>query len=337
MSIVPAPTSTRGEIILQPAYFTSSIYVKALRDDITNLILKYYEKYSETQPAQPFSLFKELWEAQGWKLLHFKVFDDRARKAFLDVTLRLFLERTVKTEAPFSRAAALFGMYIFFSTQPRNAAPPLYSVSHIPIATDHFLSLKALPEGLITPEFEALQPRIECILSRLMKEKVFLMVPESRLGALNPRSLPREVYMDSCVRTAGEDSGGRKKGRPTKRDKAQKAKTAVESLDRWLERTSCVGPAEALEDYQRKKGGFLSRVYGTEEDTEGDRAVIAKANEIIVGRLREAQALVGSGSGSGDAGVLRVERAAASLGDGRGGVLGLVEGAGVEESDEMVD
>ena len=43
------------------------------------------------------------------------------------------LERTVKTEAPFTRVAALFGLYIFFYTQIKNAAPPLYSTSRIPI------------------------------------------------------------------------------------------------------------------------------------------------------------------------------------------------------------
>jgi hypothetical protein len=43
------------------------------------------------------------------------------------------LERTVKTEAPFTRVAALFGLYIFFYTQIKGTVPPLYSTSHIPI------------------------------------------------------------------------------------------------------------------------------------------------------------------------------------------------------------
>lgn len=43
------------------------------------------------------------------------------------------LERTVKTEAPFTRVTALFGLYIFFYTQIKDTVPPLYSTSHIPI------------------------------------------------------------------------------------------------------------------------------------------------------------------------------------------------------------
>lgn len=92
MSIVaPAPSASRGEIILQPTYFTSSIFVRALRDDITTLILTYHEQYTKTQPTQPFTLFKTLWSFQGWKWIHFMVFDSRTRSTFLNVVSRLFL------------------------------------------------------------------------------------------------------------------------------------------------------------------------------------------------------------------------------------------------------
>lgn len=90
MSVAPAPSSSR-EFILQPNYFTSSIYVKALRHDISILILKYHETYSQSASSTPFSLFKSLWLSQGWNWLHFKVFDDRSRQTFLEITLRLFL------------------------------------------------------------------------------------------------------------------------------------------------------------------------------------------------------------------------------------------------------
>lgn len=42
-----------------------------------------------------------------------------------------FPERTVKTEAPFTRVVALFGLYAFFNTQPTGSAPPLYSMKQI--------------------------------------------------------------------------------------------------------------------------------------------------------------------------------------------------------------
>ena len=88
---IAAPSTSRGELILQPNYFTSSVYVKALRHDISILILRYHETYSQSASSTPFSLFKSLWLSQGWNWLHFKVFDDRSRQTFLDITLRLFL------------------------------------------------------------------------------------------------------------------------------------------------------------------------------------------------------------------------------------------------------
>ena len=91
MSTIPAPSASRGEVVLQPAYFTSSIFVNALRDDISTLILTYYEQYINTRPVRPFSHFKTLWSSLGWKWIHFLVFDHRARESFLNVTLRLFL------------------------------------------------------------------------------------------------------------------------------------------------------------------------------------------------------------------------------------------------------
>ncbi|KAJ6621579.1 hypothetical protein B0H10DRAFT_2016477 [Mycena sp. CBHHK59/15] len=124
----------RGHVVLQPSYFTSSIYVKALRDDLTTL--------------QPFALFKDLWNAQGWEWLHFKVFERRTRDTFLNVTARLFLERMVKTEAPFTRTVALFALYTFFNTQPSGSAPPLNSLSHIPIPIGTLICYRGCTETL---------------------------------------------------------------------------------------------------------------------------------------------------------------------------------------------
>lgn len=87
----PSPSAGRGDIVLQPNYFTSSVYVKALRDDISTLILRYHEAYSQSGSVKPFAVFKTVWLGMGWNWLHFKVFDDRSRQTFLDVTTRLFL------------------------------------------------------------------------------------------------------------------------------------------------------------------------------------------------------------------------------------------------------
>jgi hypothetical protein len=91
MSLVPSPSTSRGGITVQPSYFTSSLYVNPLRDDILHLIQVYMEHYVQTQPVQPFALFKTIWNRIGWTWMHFKIFDSRSRDTFLKVTLRLFL------------------------------------------------------------------------------------------------------------------------------------------------------------------------------------------------------------------------------------------------------
>jgi hypothetical protein len=89
-AVLQMASVNRGNVVLQPTYFTSSVYVKALRDDITTLVHNFHEQYKEDN-TKPFALFKTLWNAQGWKWMHFKVFDDRTRETFLNVTVRLFL------------------------------------------------------------------------------------------------------------------------------------------------------------------------------------------------------------------------------------------------------
>lgn len=54
MSTEPAPSATRGDVTLQPAYFTSSLFVNPLREDIARLVQEYaqtYLQYSENNAA----------------------------------------------------------------------------------------------------------------------------------------------------------------------------------------------------------------------------------------------------------------------------------------------
>lgn len=90
MSTIPPPTISRGDLTLQPSYFTSSLFVNPLREDIAHLVQLFTEKYLASDLSQPFSLFKQIWKEQGWNWLHLKVFDARARDKFVAVTLRLF-------------------------------------------------------------------------------------------------------------------------------------------------------------------------------------------------------------------------------------------------------
>ena len=90
MSLAPTHTTPRGQVVLQPTYFTSSLFVDPAREDINHLIQVYTERYGAFPLSQPFALFKDIWVNQGWTWLHFKTFDARSRDGFLKVTMRLF-------------------------------------------------------------------------------------------------------------------------------------------------------------------------------------------------------------------------------------------------------
>lgn len=144
-----APTSHPGKILLQPAYFTSSSYINALKNDIDALVKTFESEFAETaEQDKPFTLFKTIWCTMGWQWLHFKVFDARSRDMFLQVTCRMFMgmvpvaffnhsltifvEQAVLAGKPLARVVGLFGLYTFFNTQP-SGAPTLYSLLHVPI------------------------------------------------------------------------------------------------------------------------------------------------------------------------------------------------------------
>ena len=90
MALYPAPSPSHADPTLQPSYFTSSLYVDPLREDITELIAAFQEACA-TSTVPPFIAFKQVWRSQGWHLLHLRVFDNRTRERFLAVTFRLFL------------------------------------------------------------------------------------------------------------------------------------------------------------------------------------------------------------------------------------------------------
>ena len=82
---------TRGINTVQPSYFTSSLFVNALREDFEILCKVYKEEHVVTQDKSPFILFKSLWVSKGWNWLHMKVLDARGRISFLSVVCRIFL------------------------------------------------------------------------------------------------------------------------------------------------------------------------------------------------------------------------------------------------------
>ncbi|KAF9479721.1 hypothetical protein BDN70DRAFT_906158 [Pholiota conissans] len=303
MSVQAAPSSStsRGDLVLQPNYFTSSIYVKALRDDISTLILRYHEALNQPGVTQPFAVFKTVWTGMGWHWLQFRVFDSRSRHALLETTTRLCLERTIKTEAPFTRAVSLFATYLFFYTQVKSEAPPLHCITNIPIACDHYASLVDLADSMTSPTVSALQPHIRYILSRFRKDLVFLILPKSELGPMNPRELPREIYADGDTVFS---EAQKRKGRPARREKGKKARVALEGLENWIAKQQIhdvdkeVDMAAAFSAYEVMKNRLLESI---------DAESISGVGQEVLDRLKEASRLVGADE-SQSVGVSRLER-----------------------------
>jgi hypothetical protein len=92
MSVVPSSSAKKGEVVLQPAFFTSSLYVHPLREDIGALARAYFGAWTRAPTREkPFTVFKQVWCGIGWPWLHFKTLEDRSRDRFSDITMRLFL------------------------------------------------------------------------------------------------------------------------------------------------------------------------------------------------------------------------------------------------------
>jgi hypothetical protein len=222
----------------------------------------------------------------------------------------------VETEAPFTRVTALFGLYIFFYTQIKDTTPSLYSTSHIPIPADHYISLKNLPEAVANTHVRNLQPYITFILSSLWKDQVFFILPKNELGPLNPRDLPREIFAHEEPILNFESGSQKKKGRPTRREKGRKARTALQGLDEWIAKPSIIenGP---LYEYQVAKSSMMN--------TLAPEVAMDGVNAFVLERLRAAQESVPIRESETDAnvGVPRIEKA---IECGGWGILGLVEG-----------
>jgi hypothetical protein len=225
-----------------------------------------------------------------------------------------------------------------------------------------------------------LAPYASQVLSALTNAKVFYILPVSKIGPYNPRVLPREVYVEDVdemserdpltaplesevgpqlpgLNSTGEDAVttkvSKKKGRPSKRDIAKRAKEAVAGLDRWLERTDSVGqvasgdgagPSRARGQALLSHAPITSRAnYGVQkarvlgallEREEGNGVeALERANMEVLGRLKKIDAMAAErgmevgGEGGELTGLGRVERAAREL--GKGGILGLSQGAGL--------
>ncbi|KAI0375113.1 hypothetical protein BV20DRAFT_985413 [Pilatotrama ljubarskyi] len=362
MSIAPEPSASRGEVALQPSYFTSSLYVDALREDISGLINSFSKQYNEA--IRPFELFKKIWVDQGWSWLHLRIFGGRSRQAFLRTTQRLFIERLAAAEAPVARAVALFSLYTFHNTQPSTSSPPTYSLRHIEIPIDMFEDMLSIPSALEELHLRGLKPYVSYLLTTLLDAQAFHVLPHSSLNAQNPSKLPREVFaadgQESSVtlqttalsarsQEAGASAPPKKKGRPSKRDKIRKAKEALASLERYVDRNYVAlpeepsllhmtsgaaltytepartghalfaqAPAGSLTNYSARKHDLLLNLHS--EPPDGPQtAALRRANEAVLARLKQIdemaaeQGLEVGGEGGDKTGLARVEKAVEEL------------------------
>ncbi|EIW86866.1 hypothetical protein CONPUDRAFT_161499 [Coniophora puteana RWD-64-598 SS2] len=353
MSVAPTPSAFRGQAIVQPSYFTSSLYVDPLTQDINSLCDEFAQRYAHEQPTQPFSLFKDVWDSQGWPWMHFKVFDDRTRHLFLRVTMRLFLDKTASSEPPLHKAVSLFGLYMFYSTQPSSSAPPIKAVDRLPIPSDTFTSLLTLDAAFATDGLTPLQPYVVHVVQSLIDARLFEIAPPSHLHALNPRTLPREIFVRESTQdepptavVPAEQPARKKRGRPSKREMLRKAKESIATLDKMVNEPSGVAPPQlSRQSYASRKAMLLSSLTDPSEDSSGETA-LGRANAAVLDRMRKideeaaAKGLEVGSEGGDRTGLGRVERAAGRVGvvlaDGTrsGGVLSLLEGAGMGGLDE---
>lgn len=142
-----------------------------------------------------------------------------------------------------------------------------------------------MPESLTSPNVRPLQTHVRYVLSCLKRDNVFFILPASDLGPMNPRDLPREIYAEDGM----EGTGEKRKGRPARREKAKRARAALEDLDDWLsEEEREEGLDEALAEYQKSKAGMVDGGVGgavvarlKEAADGGDSDAVGRMEEII--------------------------------------------------------
>ena len=143
---------------------------------------------------------------------------------------------------------------------------------------------------------------------------MFVTLPQSDLGPMNPRNLPREIYAEDGIVFSGLVQ--RKRGRPAKKEKGKKARLALDVLDDLVSKIdrSPENVDTAFEGYQSAKLTLLER--GVSLDS------LKEISQVVLDRLKEAHETVHSNTVH--EGAQRFEQAIAE--DGRGhGVFELPE------------
>jgi hypothetical protein len=234
---------------------------------------------------------------------------------------------------------------------------------------DIYTDLLELPAALQEPDMLPFRDPAVYTISRLLDAELFRIGPMLVDHAQNPRSLPREWYVNEAMGVlAGhiaEPAKKKKLGRPSKREKARRAREDMAALDLWLDETTMPqaggdptgalevsvgmpgGPlSETAKQYRAAKIALLDQLLPEEHTATDDmtRSAVVAANNRVLERLRRIDALAAEkglevgGAGGVSTGLVRVERAVEelerSIGPGaRAGVLSLSEGAGLVQTE----
>ncbi len=122
-----------------------------------------------------------------------------------------------------------------------------------------------MAENLTSQQVISFRPQVQYVLSRLQKDGVFLILPKSDLGPMNPRDLPREIYADDGI--VFNDPNQKKKGRPAKRERGKKARLALDELNQLVsnsEGSAGSTDLDILTGYQSTKNTLLESAISAE-------------------------------------------------------------------------
>lgn len=130
-----------------------------------------------------------------------------------------------------------------------------------------------LPDALDEEYLLPIRPHVIYVQSKLLQAQAFHVLPHAETHPLSPRALPREVVTTS----AGQ--GGKRKGRPCKREKIKKMRDSLAALEGWCEGES--PPSVTQGRYLLEKSALLNAI---SRDERWETA-LREANGAVVERV----------------------------------------------------
>ncbi|KAF8323265.1 hypothetical protein DL93DRAFT_670915 [Clavulina sp. PMI_390] len=351
---------------LQGAFYSSSLFVDPLRQDIDDLLRAFVDRckvaLSNKEDPKPFRWYKEIWVRQKWDFFHLRCIQNPSRKSFLEVTFRCFLgslplipltaasrlkythhiEKISSKEPVLHRLTALFAIYTLFTSQSLPEFEKLYSLRYIPIAQDLYEELVTLP-GTLPPLFDHYATyTVQSLVSR----SAFVILPDSILEGYSSAMLPDSTL--AIVDEASEESGKvrGKAGRPRAMDLQRRATNAVSALDAWsnnaapsLSTSSSTLPAISSEEHYHAYKQAVAEAVDRSDIEASEQSVMDKMKQLEDIWVRQGWNVEDESNGNSSEGLRQLEKAQSTS----QGLLGLSrrvnenlppEAAGLEEEEE---